>query len=74
MIHTLHEIVWGPWLLFAFLGTGIYYTVVFRFFQVRKLKYWLGETLGSMGKGENREEKPWSGGRRIWAGCRKRGS
>ena len=57
MIHTLHEIVWGPWLLFAFLGTGIYYTVVFRFFQVRKLKYWLGETLGSMGKGENREEK-----------------
>ena len=21
--------------------------------------------------GENREEKPWSGGRRIWAGCRK---
>ena len=57
MIHTLHEIVWGPWLLFVFLGTGIYYTVVFRFFQVRKLKYWLGETLGSMGKGENREEK-----------------
>ncbi|RGY98905.1 sodium:alanine symporter family protein [Clostridium sp. AM58-1XD] len=52
MTHQIHEIIWGPWLLLAFLGVGIYYTVKTGFFQIRKIRYWMGETAGSIGKTE----------------------
>ena len=55
MIHTIHELVWGPWLLFAFLGIGIFYTLKTRFFQIRKLPYWWKHTIGSIQ--EESEEK-----------------
>lgn len=54
MVHVVHEIVWGPGLLLAFLGVGIYYTAAFRFFQIRKIKYWMRETAGSI-VGKNKE-------------------
>ena len=34
MIHTLHQIVWGPWLLAAFLAAGVGLSVRFRLFQI----------------------------------------
>lgn len=37
MIHRIHELVWGPWLLVLFLGIGIIYTVKSGFFQIRRL-------------------------------------
>ena len=49
MIHRIHEIVWGPWLLLGFLGVGLYYTVSSGFFQIRRMKYWMGQTAGSIG-------------------------
>ncbi|WP_077609859.1 alanine/glycine:cation symporter family protein [Clostridium sp. Marseille-P2415] len=48
MIHSIHELVWGPWLLVLFLGIGIIYTVKSGFFQVRKLPYWWKQTIGSI--------------------------
>ena len=54
MVHVVHELVWGPGLLLAFLGVGIYYTAAFRFFQIRKIKYWMRETAGSI-VGKNKE-------------------
>ena len=40
MIHQIHELVWGPWLLLLFLGTGIFFTLKSGFFQIRRLPYW----------------------------------
>ena len=52
MIHRIHELVWGPWLLVLFLGMGIVYTLKSGFFQIRKLPFWWKETIGSIGEEE----------------------
>lgn len=57
LIHTIHELVWGPWLLALFLGVGVIYTVKSRFFQIRKLRYWWSETIGSLREETNPEDK-----------------
>ena len=56
MIHKINEIVWGPWLLFAFLAVGFYYSFSGRFFQIRKFWYWMGQTVGSLGGGQDNGE------------------
>ena len=50
-LQLLHEIVWGPWTIFLFLGTGLFFTVKSGGFQIRKLPYWWKKTVGSLGKG-----------------------
>lgn len=49
MIHTIHQLVWGPWLLFLILGTGILFTVKSGFFQITGWNTWWKETVGSLG-------------------------
>ena len=39
-LQLLHEIVWGPWTIFLFLWTGLFFTVRSGGFQVRGLSYW----------------------------------
>lgn len=56
MIHRIHELVWGPWLLVLFLGIGIVYTIKSGFFQIRKLPYWWSQTIGSI-REEDGEDK-----------------
>lgn len=56
MIHTIHELVWGPWLLALFLGIGIAYTVKSHFFQIRKLPLWWKETIGSFNEEEEERD------------------
>ena len=53
MIHYIHELVWGPWLLILFLGIGIIYTVKTGFFQIRKLTFWWKQTIGSIREDED---------------------
>lgn len=53
MIHYIHELVWGPWLLILFLGIGIIYTVKTGFFQIRKLTFWWMQTIGSIQEDED---------------------
>ena len=50
-LQLLHEVVWGPWTIFLFLGTGLFFTVKSGGFQIRKLPYWWKKTVGSLGKG-----------------------
>ena len=50
-LQLLHEIVWGPWTIFLFLGTGLFFTVKSGGFQIRKLPYWWKKTMGSLGNG-----------------------
>lgn len=58
---TLHQMIWGPWTLVAFIGVGLYYSIRLRLFQVRGFSFWWGRTAGSIG----REEKTGDGGRGI---------
>lgn len=53
MISRLQELVWGPWMLAALLGIGIYFTVKSRMFQLRKFSLWWSRTGGSLWRGEN---------------------
>lgn len=55
-IHGIHQIVWGPWILVLFLGTGVYLTIRSGGFQIRGLGTWMGKTAGAfVGKGNRRE-------------------
>lgn len=56
MIHQIHELVWGPWLLLLFLGTGIFFTLKSGFFQIRRLPYWWRQTIGSIREEECLED------------------
>ncbi len=51
-IHQIHQVVWGPWLLVLFLGTGLYLTVRSRGFQVRGIALWMKSTAGTLLSGE----------------------
>ncbi len=50
IIGTLAGIVWGPWLTFLLVGTGVYYTIGTRFLQIRKFGYIMKQTFGTMFK------------------------
>ncbi|HBE86175.1 MAG TPA: sodium:alanine symporter family protein, partial [Lachnoclostridium sp.] len=56
MIHRIHEMVWGPWLLVLFLGTGVFFTVKSGFFQIRKFPFWWKHTIGSIQEDEGEEK------------------
>lgn len=49
-LERIHQMVWGPWTLLAFLGIGIFYSVKSRLFQIRGFSYWWRATAGSLGK------------------------
>ena len=52
LLHTLHEFVWSPGMLFFFLATGIRFTIKSRFFQITHAGEWFRTTLGSLLKKE----------------------
>jgi AGCS family alanine or glycine:cation symporter len=49
LLELMHQIIWGPWTLAAFLGAGCFFTIKFRFFQVRGFSFWWKHTAGSIG-------------------------
>lgn len=51
IVERIHDWVWGPWLLFLFLGTGVFYTVKLKGFQVFHVGKWWGSTVGTLGTG-----------------------
>lgn len=44
---AISSFIWGPPMLAAFLGTGLFLSVKSRFFQISGIKCWLGETVVS---------------------------
>ena len=38
-IRKLDDLVWGPWLLFLLLGTGMYLMISLRFLPLKNLKF-----------------------------------
>ena len=53
-VKVIHDLVWGPWLLLLFLGTGIFYTFKLKGFQIFHFRYWWKSTAGTLG---NRDEE-----------------
>lgn len=66
---TLHFIVWGPWTMVLFLGTGLWFTVKSGAFQIRKIRYWWSMTGGSLvaeaAKAENFQKNTGENERRV---------
>ncbi len=52
----IHTAVWGPWTLVLFLGTGLWFTVKSGFFQIRGIRVWWSQTVGSWWKGKNKSQ------------------
>ena len=48
MLEIIHQIVWGPWLMVFFLGTGALFTVKSRFFPAAGFRIWWKATAGSV--------------------------
>nr|WP_255711625.1 sodium:alanine symporter family protein [Pelosinus baikalensis] len=46
MIVKIANLVWGPWLIFALVGVGVFFTLGTRFLQIRKFGFILRETFG----------------------------
>lgn len=50
VIQRLHLILWGPWTLVLFLGTGIWFFVRSKGFPIRRFGYWWNRTVGKVWK------------------------
>lgn len=57
VIQTIHLILWGPWTLLLFLGTGLFFIVRSGGFPVRRFGYWWHHTAGSIWKKEQWQEE-----------------
>lgn len=69
MIHQIHGFVWGPPMLLVMLSVGIIYSVRSRFFQIRKFKYWLNCTVGSLKNSKNEVTKDGHSVTKLQAAC-----
>lgn len=54
MIQGLQELVWGPWMLAALLGMGVWLTAGSGWFQLRRAPLWWSRTAGTLGRGGER--------------------
>lgn len=52
----LREFVWGPVMILALFGTGLFFTAVTGFFQFRNFKYILKNTIGKILKKQKKED------------------
>ena len=60
MVHSVHQFIWGPWLLLLILGIGAFFTVKSNFFQILGWKTWWTETVGSLKPEEKDSAHPHS--------------
>jgi len=49
-VSAVNKTLWGPPMLVLLLGCGIYLTVRLGFFQIVRVREWMGETLGTLFK------------------------
>lgn len=49
-INSLNNFIWGPPLIILMLGTGLYFTIGSKFFQIRYFNYIMKQTLGKIFK------------------------
>jgi len=54
---TVNSLVWGPPMLILIVGTGIFLTIMVKFFQVSKIKIWWKGTFGQLLKKKGELDK-----------------
>ena len=55
---AVNDIVWGPYMLVLLVGTGVFFTILLKVFQVTNIKLWWSATFGDIfKKGGAREKK-----------------
>ena len=64
-LEQIHQMVWGPWTMAVFLGVGIFFSVKSHFFQLRGFSYWWRQTVGSLGKKDEGQQKARGDGKGI---------
>lgn len=55
-LEQIHQMVWGPWTMAAFLGVGLFFSLKSHLFQIRGFSYWWRETVGSLGKKDGKQD------------------
>lgn len=45
-IGILSELIWGPWTIALFIGTGVFFSMRLRWMQVTKIRTWMYESVG----------------------------
>ena len=58
-INALNDFIWGPPLIILMLGTGLYFTIGSKFFQIRYFNYIMKQTLGKIFKISKAKSKVW---------------
>lgn len=53
ILNSIGSVIWGAPMLFFFLFVSLYFTVKSGFFQIRGVKVWVKETVGSIFKEDN---------------------
>lgn len=56
-LEIIHRMVWGPWTLVLFLGTGVWFTLRSGIFQIRGFPVWWSSTAGSMWKQDKKAQR-----------------
>lgn len=54
ILQQINRIVWGPWMIALFIGTGTYFSMRCGWLQIRRAGLWLWESVGKYFKKENR--------------------
>lgn len=55
LVHTANQVVWGPVMIAAFLGAGLWFTCRSGFFQLRRFGFWQRRTFFSLFRRQNKE-------------------
>ena len=46
LVVSINKVLWGPFMLFLLLGTGVYFSFRMRFIQVRRVRLAVKQTFG----------------------------
>lgn len=55
LLTSIADAIWGPWMLIALLGTGLYLSIGTKFVQLTKFKSIMKDTLGVLFKKTKRK-------------------
>ena len=56
LVVSINKVLWGPFMLFLLLGTGVYFSFRMRFIQVRRVRLAVKQTFGFLFEKEKKEK------------------
>ena len=55
-LETVNQVVWGPWMICLFIGTGVFFSMSCGWMQIRCARMWLWESVGKYFSRKNRRQ------------------